>query len=103
MDIDEIFTKDELPANLTEDGTYLVDVGAGIINPDNFNTIYAIGDFGGGTLTIYATPDGTDTNKVALTGGVLSSDGLVSVLCKTKGYILVLSGSTNPDIDIWGL
>lgn len=87
--------------NYTADKTVVFQVANGK------NTIYAKGTWGGGTLTAYASADGNDTNKFAL-GLTLNADGYISIPAtlgeiKTNGLVLILSDSTNPDLNVWVL
>lgn len=86
---------------LTADGTYLMPVKGAKGAPGGMSTIYANGTFGGGTITAYATPDGTDTNKFSL--GTISDDGFLDVQMKSAGVILILAGSSGASISVWGL
>jgi len=69
------------------------------------NTIYAIGSFGGGTVTFYAMPDFDDANKIAL-GLTMTTAGFLSIPAhlgpiKTAGILAVMSGSTGPNLNLW--
>lgn len=94
-------TFNSFPATITSDGTYLFEVGGASAGLGNFNTVYANGDFGGGTLSAYVTPDGGDTNMQLVTGSALLANGWFNVLAKSGGLILKLVGATNPNIKIW--
>ena len=86
---------------LTANGTYLLPVKGAKGAPGGMSTIYANGDFGGGTLTAYATPDGTDTNKFSI--GTIADDAFLDVTMKSAGIILILTGSTTPTLKVWGI
>ncbi len=86
------YKKSDLPVTLTADGDYFFDIwGPGKAIGD-FNTLYAKGNFGSGTLTANATPD--KSTKFPITGSDLTAAGFVNLLVKSEGFILSLTGST---------
>lgn len=84
---------------ITADGSYLLQVGGPAKTVGAFNTIFAKGTFGGATITFKATPDGSDTNAMAITGGTLTADGFYNFIVKSSGGMLAVvsgaGGSTN--------
>ena len=89
------------PLTITADGDYYLDVGGPLRTVGQFNSIHAIFDSGTGTLTAYATPTGLDADKIAIPGAVLTGTGTLNLQVKSRGYILVLSGSAAPSIRVW--
>lgn len=86
---------------LTADGSVDVKAQSAGASPGNITTVYAKGTWGGGTLTVQASPDGV--NFFDITEGALTADGFLNVSVKTKFLRLVLADATSPDIDYWVL
>ena len=81
--------------NVTEGNATAIDVGG---TPD-FYQIIANGTFGSGTITAYLSVDGG--SNYYTTGETLTADGIITLNVKSGDKIkVVLSGATNPDIDI---
>jgi len=103
MTITSTLTSSGQPLTITADGTYYLDVGGPLRTLGQFNSIHMVGTFGGGTCTLYTTPDGSETYKVAIPAGTATADKVINVLSKSRGYILILSGAVAPSIKIWCL
>ena len=76
-------------------------------NGENTFLAKAATTWGSGTITFYASPDGNDTNKIAL-GLTMTADGFISIPAslgplKSRGILAILTGSTSPDITLWCL
>lgn len=102
------FTKGQQPATITADGYYYFDVPGPLGSRDTeFNTLYAEGDFGGGQLQLYVVPDYTvrqdlDVGKsLPVSDVVLTSSGFQTFQVKSCGYIVRVTGSTNPNLKVW--
>lgn len=84
----------------TKDGTTPVDFP---VQPTRATplTLYGIGTFGGGTLSVLVTPDGNPANATALTSVTLTSNGYVQLPLIQGGFIVKLAGSTSPSLAWW--
>lgn len=85
----------------TENGSTLLEaVGGASRNKSGFNTLYASGSWGTGSLRIQASPNGTDWFN--LTDVVLTANGSVNFQAHAKNFRITLSGATGgEDIDWW--
>lgn len=68
-------------------------------------TVHAVGTFGGGTLTIETSPDGTNYTSVGA-NGVFTAAGQVdlSLMSDADDPLLIratIASSTTPDVDIY--
>lgn len=91
----------DLPLSITADGKYFIEVGGPSAQTGNFNTIYALGGFGGGTVSISITPDGTDDTKdVPVPASALVTPGFVNILAKSRGIVIDVVGSAGPTLSI---
>lgn len=94
----------DLPLNITANGKYLIEVSGAAGSPGNFSSVYAIGSFGGGTVSVEVTPDATDdTKNVPVSASDLLASGFVNVVVKSRGLVIDLTGATTPNIEIWVL
>lgn len=63
-------------------------------------TLFARGDFGGGTITVTTSPDG-DTPFALATPITISAAGYKVLPLIGGVFTLTLAGATAPDIDWW--
>lgn len=70
-------------------------------HPGGFNTLYASGTFGGGTLTIQASPNGTDWFSIP--SGTLSAAGVLNFTVRAGKVRLVVVGGSGWNLDWWVL
>lgn len=75
----------------------------GITRKAGLFTIYASGTFGGGTLKVQASPDGSAWFDVPNGGGTLqlTSAGIMTVAIAADALRVVLSGATSPSLSVW--
>lgn len=86
--------------NFDADGQIYLDV-RGAAGGTPFNTVYANGDFGGGTLKVQASPDGTTWFDIEY--ATLNASGYINIQMKFVHIRLDLSGSITPNLDIWSV
>ncbi len=88
----------------TADGNQLIELTGPRGTTGSFNTLYANGDFGGGTLNIEVSPDG-GTTWFAITETELTVVGLVNFQAEFShnGLRVVLAGATAPSLNYWVL
>lgn len=92
-----IITQGDTPVPLKIRGSH----GAPVLG---FNTLYAKGDFGGGILRIYGSPDGTFQDSFPFGGVELSGDGCVAFLGRADTFWLRLEGAgAEPSVQFWVL
>lgn len=83
--------------NLTADGSTTAFAVEGLI------TVYATGNFGGGTLTVELSVNGTTWPSATYESGAsaaLSADGAVNIYTGPCSMRCTLAGATTPNIDI---
>lgn len=83
--------------NFTQDDSETVDFNVG----EPF-TVSVKGDFGGGTLTVYHTINGTNYAWVGGEGSTFTAAGEVVLehAGDTEKITVTLSGATSPDLDV---
>lgn len=89
------------PVNITANGTTVLSLAAlGALNSGNQLSAFIGGTFGGGTLKLQASPDG-GTNWVDIQNGSFTAPTTFNLVNRAWGLQAVLSGATNPNINIW--
>lgn len=81
-------------------------LGAGAGVP--FNSLFAVGDFDGGTLYLEVCPDRAETPQVwfrvpneSAPTATLAAKGVLNFSVKADLYRVTLAGSTDPDLTVY--
>jgi hypothetical protein len=85
---------------LTADGYLYLKTG-GAMKGTSFNTIFAKGSFGSGTLTIEISPNGEDWFLVP--DSELTAEGFFNFQARFYALRVELDGSTDPELEVWSL
>lgn len=85
--------------NFTANGTENANSQSGSGKVGNFTTLYAKGTWGGGTIKVQISPDGS--NWFDVTDANLTADGFANIQVKAPYMRVDLSGATSPDLNVW--
>ncbi len=85
---------------LTTNSSTSITLLAGYDKTFHMNTLYLAGTFGGGTVTLEASPDG-GTTWVVVDGSAWTSAVVANIEFRWTALRLTLTGATSPSITWW--